>query len=102
MKAEAMTRIQDISKAADLSDIDSMKAAAERMKEVTDQELHLYLVMRDTLQATTSETRKSIALAQFESDRRSRNEARRLAFMTTFVSGIVGLLGVVLGAWLAG
>lgn len=95
-----MTQIQEIAKVADLSDISSMNAAAEKMKSVTDHELHLYLVMRDTLQTTSPDTRKSIALAQVESDRRSRNEARLLAYITTFVSGMVGLLGVALGAWL--
>jgi len=70
------------------------------MKSVTDHELHFYLVMRDTLQATSQETRKCIALAQAEAARRTRNDARQLAFMTTFVSGAVALLGVALGVWL--
>lgn len=95
-----MTQIQEIARAANLGDNGSMDVAAAKLKAVSDHELHFYLVMRDTLGATSAETRKGIALAQFEADRRSRNEARWLAILTTFVSGLVGLLGVALGAYL--
>jgi hypothetical protein len=95
-----MTTVQIIAEKADLTTSGGCKLAAQKMKSVSDFELHLYLVMRDTLQATSHETRKSIALAQVESDRRSTSEARRLAFFTTVGSGLVGLLGVALGALL--
>jgi hypothetical protein len=96
-----MTQIQEIAKAANLGDSKSMGVAAAKLRAVSDHELHFYLVMRDTLNATTSETRKGIALAQFEADRRARNDTRRLAITTTLVSGLVGLLGVGLGSYLS-
>lgn len=95
-----MTQIQEIADTAQLSDDESMARAAARMRAVSDHELHFYLVMRDTLQTTSSETRKGIMLAQVEADRRSRNETRRLAIITTLASGLVALLGVALGAYL--
>jgi hypothetical protein len=96
-----MTKIQEIAEAANLGDPKSMDAVAARLKTVSEHELHFYLVMRDTLNATSAETRKGIALAQFEADRRARNETRRLAIITTAVSGILALLGVALGAYLS-
>lgn len=95
-----MTQIQDIVAQSDLTTTSGMDAAAEKMKSVPDHEIHLYLIMRDTLQTTSPATRSAMALALFESGRRERNEARRLAFMTTFFSGVVALLGVGLGALL--
>ena len=96
-----MTKIQDIAKTANLNDPESMDAAAARLKTVSEHELHFYLVVWATLNATNVETRKGIALAQFEADRRARSETRRLAIITTAVSSGLALLGVALGAYLS-
>ena len=96
-----MTRIHEIAKVTDLSDEKSTRLAAAKMRAVSDHELHFYLVMRDTLNETSSATRQGITLAQVESDRRDKSEKRRLAFFTTLVSGLLALMGVALGAYLA-
>lgn len=96
-----MTRIQDIVETVRVTEPDEVAAAAQRMKTVSDHDLHFYLVMRDTLSATSVDTRKAIMFAQVEADRRARFEARTLAFTTTFVSGILALVGVFVGAFIA-
>jgi len=77
-----------------------MDAALRRMKAIPEDELHFYLVQRDTLQATSASTRKAITFAQAEFERRAFNQTRSLTIMTTIVSGAIGLVGVVLGAYL--
>ncbi len=93
--------IQRISQNAILSDEKSMEQALEKLKKVPDSDLHFYLVLRDTLNATAGETRKAITLAQVEWERRKNRETSKLAYRTTFVSGVVGIVGVILGALLA-
>lgn len=78
-----------------------MAGALKQLRKVSGHELHYYLVLRDTLQATSAATRKAITLAQVESDRRADVRARNLTILTNCVSGFVGLLGVILGAYLA-
>jgi len=96
-----MMKIQEIAKQASLADSESVKHALKEMRKVPEHELHFYLVLRDTLQATAAETRQAITLAQVESDRRTTSRTRWLAITTTILSGAVGLLGVALGAFLA-
>lgn len=93
--------LQRIAKEVSFADEESVKSALRRIRSVPEHELHFYLVLRDTLQATASETRKAITFAQVEADRRSTNRVRFLTISTTILSGLVGLAGVVLGAYLA-
>jgi hypothetical protein len=96
-----MMKLQGIAKETNLADSESVKQALQKMRKVPEHELHFYLVLRDTLQATAAETRQAITLAQVESDRRTTSRTRWLAITTTIFSGAVGLLGVALGAFIA-
>ncbi|MBK7162209.1 MAG: hypothetical protein IPH79_06715 [Sphingomonadales bacterium] len=96
-----MMEIQKIAESTTLADSESVKIALKRMKKVPTHELHYYLVARDTLQTTSPATRQAITLAQVESERRSANQTLSLAIITTIISGAVGLLGVLLGAYLS-
>ena len=95
-----MMQIQEIANGVRFENSESVKQALEKMHHVPGHELHYYLVCRDTLQATALETRQIIALAQAESDRRSARQTRCLAIITTMLSGVVGLVGVLLGVYL--
>lgn len=81
-------------------DDSSFRLAAKKMKKVSHYDLHLFLVMRDTLNATTAETRKKIALAQAEVDRRRESQAQKLTITSTGLSGVLAILGVVIGVLL--
>lgn len=96
-----MMRLQQISEETSVSDSSSVDRALKKLRKVPDHELQFYLVLRDTLQATSGATRQAITLAQLESDRRANNRTFWLAISTTGISGAVGLLGVALGAYLA-
>ena len=93
-------QIQEIAKGVRFEDSDSVKLALKKMRKVPEHELHFWLVARDTLQATTLETRQTITLAQVENDRRTTFRTRWLAISTTVLSGAVGLVGVALGVYL--
>lgn len=93
-------RIEEIAKETNFADEGSVDRALKKMRAVSDHDLHLFLVMRDTLNATTSDTRRKIALAQCEQDRRIAAKAMRLSRQTTVISGVIGLAGVILGAYL--
>lgn len=93
--------VQRIAKQTNLGDGQSVKAALKELEKVSDSDLHFYLVMRDTLNATSSETRKAITLSQVEWERRKSKEASALAYRTTLLSGLVGIVGVILGALMA-
>lgn len=93
--------LQGIAKRTTLSDKKSVAQALTELRSVSDSDLHFYLVLRDTLNSTAQETRKAITLAQVEWERRKKEEANKLAYRTTFISGGVGILGVILGAFLA-
>jgi hypothetical protein len=95
-----MMEIQSIANSVKFEDSESLKKALQKMRKVEEHELQYYLVLRDTLQSTSSETRKMIMLAQVESERRATNNTWWLAIITTIVSGVVGLVGVWLGAYL--
>ena len=95
-----MMKLQQIAERTNISDSESVKAALKELRKVPEHELHFYLVLRDTLNATAVNTRNAITLAQVESDRRATNRTRFLAISTTIISGAVGLLGVILGAYL--
>lgn len=94
--------LQKIAEQTTISDSASVESALARLKKVPEHELHFYLVLRDTLNATTPSTRNAITLAQFETERRANSRTTWLAIATTGMSGIVGLVGVALGAYLAG
>lgn len=94
-------QLQEIADKTTISDSESVRLALNKLKKVPEHELHFYLVLRDTLQATSPATRQAITLAQVESDRRANKRASLLAITTTVVSGVVGLVGVALGAYLA-
>lgn len=95
-----MMQIQEIARDAKFEDSDSVRQALEKMRKVPEHELHFYLVARDTLQSTSADTRKLITLAQVEIDRRAALQTWCLGIITTIVSGVVGLVGVGLGAYL--
>ena len=97
-----MMLLQEIAEGTAISDPDSVASALKRLRRVPEHELQFYLVLRETLNATTPATRQAITLAQVEADRRANNRTLWLAISTTFLSGAVGLLGVVLGVYLAG
>jgi hypothetical protein len=96
-----MMQLQKISEETTISDAASVEGALSKLRMVPEHELQYYLALRDTLQTTSAATRQAITLAQLESDRRSNNRNRWLAITTTCISGIVGLLGVILGAYLS-
>ena len=73
--------------------------ALKAVRKASDQELHFYLVLRDTHSGLAQETRKAIAIAQMEMERRDHIRQRRLIYLTTALSGAVGIVGVILGAW---
>lgn len=99
-----MTQIETIAAGFDLNDTASIELALEKLKSVSDAELHFYLVQRDTLGKTSADTRKKITLAQTEFDRRKFDQTEGLALRTTKLSATVGIIGVIigaiLGAWL--
>lgn len=95
-----MMQIQTIANDVKLEDSESLKLALQKMREVPEHELQYYLVLRDTLNSTSSVTRKMIMLSQVESERRATNKTWWLAIITTIVSGVVGLVGVLLGVYL--
>jgi ElaB/YqjD/DUF883 family membrane-anchored ribosome-binding protein len=92
-----MTQIQKIAEEIIPGNDETLNSALKKMKKVHDHELHFYLVLRDTLQSTSPNTRQAITLAQVESERRTKSQVRNLAYITTGISGAVGLAGVVLG-----
>ena len=98
-------KLQAIAAKTVLSDEASVALALAELKHVPDSDLHFYLVLRDTLQQTAQETRKAITLAQMEWERRDLVQRKGLAFRTTILSAVLGILGVILGAilghWLA-
>jgi hypothetical protein len=96
-----MMQLQKISEETTISDARSVEGALGKLREVPEHELQYYLALRHTLQTTSAATRQAITLAQLESDRRSNKRTRWLAITTTCISGIVGLLGVILGAYLS-
>jgi hypothetical protein len=96
-----MMQVQKISEETSISDESSVRRALDKLRKVPEHELQYYLVQRDTLQATTPATRQAITLAQMEYERRANGRTRCLAVITTVISGAVGLLGVVLGVYLA-
>lgn len=95
-----MMQLQKIAEATRISDSDSVKGALKKLRKVPEHELQFYHVLRDTLNATTAETRNAITLAQVESDRRANSRTFWLAISSTIISGVVGLIGVALGAYL--
>jgi hypothetical protein len=95
-----MMQLQRIAEETRISDSNSVKGALVRLRKVPEHELQFYLVLRDTLQATSAETRNAITLAQVESDRRANSRTRWLTITSTLISGAVGLIGVALGAYL--
>ena len=93
--------LQKITENTDIQDQGNFKDALIELAKLPDSELHYYLVLRDTLQATSANTRKSITLAQVELERRKAKDTRNLAVITTLFSGAIGIFGVALGACLA-
>lgn len=93
-------RIQKLASNVLSGDDKQTLAALEEIKKLPDHELHFYLVLRDTLQATSQETRKAITLAQVEAERRADARVRNLTMTSTVASGLMGLAGVILGAYL--
>lgn len=93
-------KVQEIAKRTTLGDEQSLTKALDDLKSTSDSDLHFYLVLRDTLNATAADTRKAITLAQVEWERRKKEETRSLAYRTTVLSGFIGILGVILGALL--
>ena len=96
-----MMEVQKISEETKISDSTSVESALKRMRNVPAHALEYYLVLRETLAATSGATRQTITLAQVEFNRRVNNRTRWLAITTTLVSGAVGLVGVALGVYLA-
>jgi len=95
-----MIQIHEIANGTKFDDSGSIKGALEKLRGVPEHELHYYLVLRDTLQATALETRQKITLAQVEWERRKSVETHSLAYRTTVLSSALALAGVVLGAFL--
>lgn len=92
-----MMGVQKISESTTLSNEASVASALEKLKKVPEHELHFYLVQRDTLNATTPETRQAITLAQMEYDRRKQAQTNSLMYRTTLLSSVLGIAGVIIG-----
>lgn len=101
MEWVAIMRIERIVDLTNFDDGASLNLAIEQTRDVSEVELHYWLVCRDTLQSTAPRTRKIIALAQVEWERRKSDQNRNLAYQTTVFSSLLALFGVVLGAGLA-
>jgi hypothetical protein len=95
-----MMELQKIAKEISISDSASVKGALKRLKSVPDHELQYYIVLRDTLNSTSAETRDAITLALIESNRRDDGRKIKLSVWNTILSGLIGLAGVILGAYL--
>lgn len=97
-----VTKIQSILNGVKWGESSSMANAMEQMKSVPEHELHYYLVLRETLQATSVPTRQGITLAQMEDERRKQEREERLLKRTTTNSAMMGIAGVVIGVVLTG
>ena len=92
--------VQEIAEKTTLSDKKSVEAAMKALKNAPEHELLFFLVLRDTLNSTSANTRNAITLSVTEWERRTEVRRARLAYRTTVLSSVLALLGVVLGAFL--
>ncbi|MDO8288763.1 MAG: hypothetical protein Q7T44_06045 [Parvibaculum sp.] len=97
-QARQKVKIDDIAAKTNFSSEAEVEIALERMKSVSEYELHLFLVMRETLNATNTHTRNKIALAQAEQDRREVARVESLSNKTTKISGTIGAASALVGA----
>ncbi|NOD88371.1 MULTISPECIES: hypothetical protein [unclassified Ruegeria] len=93
-----MPSVEQIFQETDFDQPQSVSEALTKMRSVPDYELHLLTVKRDTVVKALPDTRRKMALAQFELDRRATVATENLAKATTTRSGIIGIAGVVIGA----
>ncbi len=91
-------RIEEIANQTNFADETSVKNALQKMESVSNYEIHLFLTMRDTLNATSSNTRHRITLAQAEMARREAARMEKLTTKTTITSALLAGLGVIAGA----
>lgn len=89
-------RLGEAIKDVQIGSVDA-RGALKRMRKVSAEELHFYLVLRDTLSATAQETRRRIAFAQVEWERRNAARQTFLTITTTVLSGVLGIFGVLVG-----
>tara|TARA_R110002074_G_scaffold386348_1_gene568015 strand:+ start:468 stop:701 length:234 start_codon:yes stop_codon:yes gene_type:complete len=72
-------KIIDIANKTNFQSPEEIEKALKEMKDVSDYDLHQHLVMKETLNSTSADTRNKIALAQAEKDRRDTERASILA-----------------------
>lgn len=96
--------LRSITEGISIEDQETMKRALEEAKTIPEYEIHYYLVKRDTWGpgSMPSRTQECISLAQVEWERRKDAHTKQLTLASTVVSGAIGLVGVLLGALLAG
>lgn len=98
-----MSKVYDLALKTDFQDPDSLKEAMSQMAAVSDVELQEMLIITETPQS--SHWRRAGSLARAEMEIRRDRSAKELAMRTTWISALVGIVGVVLGAilgaWLA-
>ena len=86
----------------DLDSISGVENAMRRMRNISDFELGYYRVVESTNQGLGSKTKEAVALAAFESQRRSDAKTTYLTLTSTLLSGAFGLAGVFIGALISG
>lgn len=90
-------RIEDIAANTDIACLTSINEAKILLAEVSDYELHFYLVQKETINATTPATRKKITLAQMEYERRNSESSKQTTFKANIISACIGVVGVIIG-----
>lgn len=91
-------KVDDIAQNYSDGDEQSLGEAMNRMAQVSDYEIAFFLTLRDSTTGLTNDTRKKITLAQIEHDRRQRAQMEKLTKQTTINSGLLGGIGVAVGA----
>jgi hypothetical protein len=92
-----VTNIATIADGTDVSSIASMNAAKKELAKLSDFELYVYLVQKETINATTPTTRRRITFAQMEFDRRNAESTKSTTFKANLLSAGIGVGGVILG-----
>ncbi len=91
--------IHKVANEANFEDEASRLTALRKMKNFSDVQLQsVVMIPRENLAGAW---KKAAVLAEVEISRRNDEQARKLARNTTYISGLIGLVGVILGVILA-
>lgn len=93
-----MRLLHDIAERTDFLIEESVEVALKDMHQVPDVEIQLWVVIGETLNATSHETREKVALARTEKERRDNERSEYLTKKTTVISTGVGAIATIVGA----